>query len=204
MKTVSLSGSSRENVGKQASKALRNTGNVPAVVYGGKDQKHFSISHVDIEKFIFTPHVYMIDLDVDGDKRKVIIQSYQQHPVSDKITHVDFLELDDKKPVKMEVPVKLVGSAIGVINGGRLAKNFRRLKIQGLPGDIPDNIEIDISKLRIGKAIRVSDLNEKVKVLHPANSVIVGVKQARGAVDTGDDEEDEDGAAEGEEKAAAE
>ena len=199
MKALSLSGSARKSVGKKDAKALRNAGMIPAVVYGSKEQIHLSVKQTDFEKFVFTPNVYFINLDVDGDKRKVIIQDYQQHPVTDRIVHVDFLELEDDKPVKMEVPVRLSGNAIGVINGGRLAKTFRRLRVQGLPGDIPDTIDIEISKLRIGHAVRVSDLNEKVTFLHPDNQVIVGVKAARGAVD--DDEEDEEGE-EGEEGAA--
>ena len=202
MKALSLSGSSRENVGKKDAKALRKKGMVPAVVYGSKEQKHLYVKHSDFEKFVFTPNVYFIDLDVDGDKRRVIIQDYQQHPVTDNMQHVDFLELEDKKPVRMEVPVKLTGNAIGVINGGRLAKTFRRLRVQGLPGDIPDNVEIDISKLRIGMAVRVSDLNENVTFLHPQNQVVVAVKAARGAVDD-DLEEDEEGE-EGEEGADGE
>ena len=201
MKALSLSGSPRENVGKKDAKALRADGLVPAVVYGAKEQLHIAVKHTDFEKFVFTPNVYFIDLDVNGDKRRVIIQDYQQHPVTDNIVHVDFLELIDDKPVRMEIPVKLTGNAIGVINGGRLAKTFRRLRVQGLPGDIPDNVEIDISKLRIGMAVRVSDLNEKVEFLHPQNQVVVAVKAARGAVDDLDEEEEGE---EGEEGAEGE
>lgn len=191
MKKVSLSGSARQDVGKKDAKAVRNEMHVPAVVYGGKDQVHFKIKHTDMEKLIYTSDVHQVELDIDGNKRNAIIQEVQQHPVTDRIMHVDFLELFDDKEVKMNIPVRTVGRSIGVMNGGKLQQVFRRLKVMGLPSAIPGEIEADISKLRIGHSIRVKDLEmDGVKLLDPPNAVVVSVKMARGAADLDEEEEE--------------
>ncbi|MEZ4937144.1 MAG: 50S ribosomal protein L25/general stress protein Ctc [Crocinitomicaceae bacterium] len=193
MKQVSLSGSARQGVGKKDAKAVRNEKLVPAVVYGGKDQLHFKVKHTAMEKLIYTADVYKIELDIDGDKRTAIIQDIQKHPVTDRIMHVDFLELFDDKEVKMNIPVRTKGRAIGVMNGGKLQQVFRRLKVMGLPSAIPGEIEADISKLRIGQSIRVKDLQmEGVKLLDPHNAVVVSVKMARGASTASQDDEEEE------------
>lgn len=206
MKKVQLSGSTRSNVGKKDAKAVRLAGHVPAVLYGGGEQTHFSIKHTDMEKLVFSPDVYEIELDIDGTKKGAIIQELQMHPVKDTIQHVDFLELVEGKEVKVAVPVKTEGRSKGVLNGGRLQQVFRRLRVQALPGDIPAEIVLDITPLRIGQAIRVSEVEiPGVKILDPANAVVVSVKMSRGAVD--DDEDEEEGAeegAEGGDEAAAE
>ncbi|WP_066759858.1 50S ribosomal protein L25/general stress protein Ctc [Crocinitomix algicola] len=191
MKEVSLSGSLRSNVGKKDAKQIRNAGQVPCVVYGTGSQTHFSVSHVDMEKLIYTPNVYIINVEVEGKTIKSIIQDIQFHPVTDKIIHVDFIELQDDKKIKVNIPVNLVGRAPGVLNGGKLQQIFRRLKVYALPGDLPDSIEVDISKLRIGQAIRVRDVNtDELNIQNAASAVICSVKMARGAVNT-DEEEDE-------------
>lgn len=197
MKTVQLSGSPRANVGKKDAKAVRRSGNVPCVLYGTGEQTYFQVRDVDIQKIVFSPDVYQIELDIDGNKKKAIIQELQIHPVTDRVQHVDFLELVDDKPVKVEIPVTLSGRSRGVLNGGRLQQVFRRLKVEGLPKDIPAAIDIDITPLRIGQSRRVSDISiPGVKLLNAQNAVVVSVKMARGAVDTGDDEEEEEGATE--------
>lgn len=201
MKKVQLSGSLRANVGKKDTTAVRNAGRVPCVLYGSGEQTHFSVRSVDMEKIIFSPDVYEIELDIDGKKANAIIQAKQMHPVKDTAQHVDFLELDAKKPVKVSLPIRTSGSPIGVINGGKLRQPYRSLRVIGLPGDLPEAINVEISKLRIGQSIRVSDLNpEGISFLEPANAVVVAVKMARGAANTADDDEEE---AEGEAAADA-
>lgn len=201
MKIVQLSGSLRASVGKKATKAVRNGGGVPCVLYGSGEQTCFSVRSVDIEKLIFSPNVYQIELDIDGTKKMAIIQAKQMHPLTDKPTHVDFLELFDDKPVKVGIPIRVTGRSRGVLNGGRLMTIFRTLKVEGLPKDLPNEVEIDITPLRIGQSLRVRDIDMPgVKTLENESAVVVSVKMSRGAVDE-DDEEEEEGA-EGAEDAA--
>ncbi len=195
MKTAQLSGSLRTNVGKKDAAATRNAGLVPCVLYGTGEQTHFAVKRVDIEKIIFSPEVYRVEIDVEGKKATAIVREVQQHPVKDFIMHVDFLETTDVKPIKVGLPVRLTGSSRGVMAGGRLQQVFRNLSCVGLAKDLPDAITLDISKLRIGQAIRVKDIAlDGVKILDPANAVVVSVKMARGAVkgaDADDEEEEE-------------
>lgn len=196
MKKAQLSGSIRANVGKKDATAVRNAGQVPCVLYGSGEQTHFSVRSVDIEKLIFSPDVYQVELDLDGTKKMAIIQAKQMHPVKDTAMHVDFLELVDNKPIKVRLPLRTTGSAIGVMNGGKLRVPNRSLRVVGLPGDIPDAITIDISKVRIGQSIRISSLNiPGVTFNEPAEAVVVSVKMARGAVNDAEDEEEEEGEA---------
>ena len=203
MKTVTLSGSPRENVGKQDAADLRRNERIPAVLYGGEKQIHFSISENDAKKLIFTPNVYIVELEIKGEKVKAIVQESQLHPVTDRILHIDFLQILDNKPFKIKIPVRLEGFSRGVQNGGRLRQNFRKLKVLGLEQDMPEAVVIDITSLRIGHKRRVSDLSiPGIKFLDPLNAVVVGVQTARTAI--ADDEEDEleelegaEGAAEG-------
>ena len=194
MKVAQLSGSPRANVGTKDAKALRDAGQVPCVLYGQGTQTHFSVKDITIEKMVYNPDVFQFELDVDGKKTKAIIQEIQQHPVTDKVMHVDFLELDAKKPVKVALPVRLTGSSRGVMAGGKLMQVFRRLKVVGLPGELPDAITIDITKLRIGQSVRVGDLETGgLKFVDAKNAVVVAVKMARGASKAAEmDEEDED------------
>ncbi len=197
MKKAQLSGSIRANVGKKDATAVRNAGQVPCVLYGSGEQTHFSVRSVDIEKLIFSPDVYQVELDLDGTKKMAIIQAKQMHPVKDTAMHVDFLELVDNKPIKVRLPLRTTGSAIGVMNGGKLRVPNRSLRVVGLPGDIPDAITIDISKVRIGQSIRISSLNiPGVTFNEPAEAVVVSVKMARGAVNDAEDEEEEGEASE--------
>ena len=159
MKTVSLSGSPRENVGKKGANILRKDGSVPAVVYGGEKQIHFSVLENEAKKLVFTPNVYLIELEIDGKKSKVILQEAQTHPVTDRILHLDFLEISDSKPFKLNLPVRLEGFSTGVRNGGNLSQNFRKLKVMGFLKDMPDAVKVDITPLKIGDKIRVLDLN---------------------------------------------
>ncbi|MCR9170905.1 MAG: 50S ribosomal protein L25 [bacterium] len=202
MKKAQLSGSLRANVGKKDAKALRNAGQVPCVLYGLGEQTHFSVRSVDVEKLIFSPDVYQVELDIDGTKKVAIIQDLDMHPVKDKPLHIDFLELSDDKPVKLQLPLRYTGSPIGVMNGGKLRQPYRKLRVVGLPGDLPEAITVEIGNLRIGQSIRISDLNsDGLTFLEPANAVVLAVKMARGAVA---DEEEEEEAAEGGDDAPAE
>lgn len=192
MKKAQLSGSIRANVGKKDATAVRNAGQVPCVLYGSGEQTHFSVRSVDIEKLIFSPDVYQVELDLDGTKKMAIIQAKQMHPVKDTAMHVDFLELSDNKVIKVRLPLRTTGAAIGVMNGGKLRVPNRSLRVIGLPGDIPDAITIDISKVRIGQSIRISSLDiPGVTFNEPADAVVVSVKMARGAVNTEEEEEEE-------------
>ena len=205
MKKAQLSGSVRASVGKKDNSALRSAGKVPCVLYGSGEQTHFSVRSVDIEKLIFSPDVYQVELDIDGKKAMAIIQDKQMHPVKDKPVHVDFLELNDKKPVKVSLPVRTTGAAPGVMNGGKLRQPYRMLRVIGLPGSLPEAITIDISKLRIGNSIRISDLDiEGMEFREPANAVVLGVKMSRGADAEDEEEEGEGEAAEEGAEAAAE
>jgi large subunit ribosomal protein L25 len=197
MKTVSLSGSPRENVGKKGAASLRTEDKIPAVIYGGKQQIHFSIPENEAKKLVFTPNGYLVDISVDGKSFKVILQEKQLHPVTDKILHLDFLEISDSKPFKVNLPVKLEGFSRGVRNGGKLTQNFRNLKVFGLAKNMPEAIGIDISPIKIGEKRRVSDLDVNgLKFLDPSNAVVVGVQTARAAIE--EEEEEETEAAEGE------
>ncbi len=202
MKTVSLSGSPRENVGKKDASKVRSEGRVPCVVYGGESQTHFSVDQVAFSKFVFTPDVFRFELEIDGKKVDAILKDLQFDPVTDQVIHADFLEIIEGKAVKMELPVRITGNAIGVRNGGRLATNFRRIKVNGMPADFPDVVSLDITKLRIGQSLRIKDIElPGVSILHNPQSVVVAIKNARGAVDEGE-EEDEEGEEEGAEEGA--
>ncbi len=189
MKKVSLSGSKRENVGKKDAKAIRNSGRVPAVVYGSGKQTHFSVKHTDMEKIVYNKDVFNVEIDVEGDKFSTIIQAIQFHPVTDRVQHVDFLELNDKKKVKVDIPVELEGRSEGVMMGGRLQQVFRKLSVFAFPKDLPEVIKVDITNLKIGDSIRVKDLmTDEMQLLNAPNAVVVSVKMARGVVLTEEEE----------------
>lgn len=194
MKVATLSGSLRTNVGKKDAKALRDAGLVPCVLYGQGSQTHFSAKKIDIERLIFSPEVYQVNITIDGKEAKSIIKDLQQDPIKDTIRHVDFYEMDDKKPVKVGLPVRVTGSSRGVLAGGKLAQVYRRLTVVGLPSALPEAVTLDITKLRIGQSIRVSDIEANgLKFLEPANAVVVAVRMARGAAKGADaDDEDEE------------
>ncbi len=193
MKVAQLSGSLRANVGKKDAKALRDSGQVPCVLYGQGTQTHFSLSDIKVEKLVFNPDVFNIELDIDGKKTNAIVQEIQQNPITDKVMHIDFLELDAKKPVKVALPVRLTGASRGVLAGGRLMQVFRRLRVVGLPADLPEAIVIDITKLRIGQSIRVKDLeNDGLSISEAKNAVVVAVKMARGASKAAEADDDDD------------
>ena len=194
MQSITITGSQRESVGKSATKALRNAGKVPCVLYGGDKPLHFSADEISFKKLVYTANVYTATIDLDGTKYHAILQDIQFHPVSDKILHIDFYQLFDDKLVTMNIPVRLVGSSPGVLNGGSLRFAMRKLSVRALPADLPDFINADISKLRIGHKLYVTELaNEKFSILHPDNTVVVQVRTARAAIEEEEEGEEEEG-----------
>lgn len=180
MKTVSLSGSRRENVGKKDAKAQRVAGKVPCVIYGGKEQIHFTTNVVNFKPILYTPASYLINVNVEGKEYLTILQDLQSHPVSDNILHADFLELDPKKPVIISVPIKVTGVSPGVLSGGKLVKKFRKLKVKALIEHLPDEINISIGDLNINQSIKVSDIKlDNVEFLDIKNAIILSVQSTR-------------------------
>jgi len=184
MKSITIKGSKRESVGKVATKALRNAGKVPCVLYGGEKAIHFSADEVAFKKLVYTPNVYTATIELEsGEKFNAILQDIQFHPVSDRILHIDFYQLFDDKEVTMSIPVTLVGNAPGVIAGGSLRFPKRKLRVKGLPANLPDFINADISKLKIGSKLFITEIdNNGCTFLHPENTVVVQVRQSRNAV----------------------
>ena len=181
MKKVSLSGSPRENVGKKDTKALRKAGRVPCSLYGGEKQVHFSVNALDLNKIVHSADIFQIELDIDGRQYNAVIKEMQFHPVHDNILHVDFQELIPDKKIKIKLPVRVTGNSIGVRNGGKLLLPYRMLTLRGYPEAFPEAVEIDITELRIGGKLRVSDiqLSDKISILEPADTVVVLVKTSR-------------------------
>ena len=182
MKTVSMSGALRAHVGKKDAKKNRKEGKVPCVLYGGKEQVHFTIDDSDFKQIIFTPEVYILKINIDGTEYTAVLQDIQYHPVTDRILHADFLEVIKGKPVVIGVPLKFTGNAPGVIKGGKLRKKIRKLTVKGMVEDLPDFIEISISKLDLNDNVKVKDITyPNLEFLDTPTSEIVGVKTGRGA-----------------------
>lgn len=180
MKSITITGSKRESVGKVATKALRNAGKVPCVLYGGDKALHFSADETAFKNLVYTPNVYTAKIEFEGNKYNAILQDIQFHPVSDKILHIDFYQLFDDKLVTMSIPVQLVGTAPGIIRGGSLRFAQRKLNVRALPADLPDFIDANISKLDIGDKLYVTEVaNKKFTILHPENTVIAQVRTSR-------------------------
>src|ERR1035437_1050324 len=182
MKTFELKGTVRTDLGKKATKAERVAENVPCVLYGGKENIHFTTTISDIRKLIYTPEVYIVNLDIDGKKTKSIMKALQFHPVSDKVLHIDFLQVTEIRPVTVELPVKLEGLAEGVKAGGKLSLEVRKLKVKGLYTKIPENIVIDVTELALGKSIQVGKVSiANLEILNNKNAVVAQVKLTRAA-----------------------
>jgi large subunit ribosomal protein L25 len=206
MKTASLSGSLRENVGKKGSSAIRKSGSIPGVLYGGTDQTHFTVEENSINKLVFSPDVFYIELDIDGKKVHSILQDIQFHPVTDRIVHIDLLEVIPGKEVRVNLPLRAEGIAEGVTNGGRIATLFRRVPVKGLIEKIPEAITVDISPLIIGSTIRVRDLNiDGCRIQLNESVLLIACKRTRLAlVEETLEGEGVEGAEEGTEEGTAE
>jgi large subunit ribosomal protein L25 len=183
MKSITIKGSERESVGKVATKALRNAGAVPCVLYGGSQPVHFSADERAFKTLVYTPNAHTVVIELGDKSFHAILQDIQVHPVTDKILHIDFFQLFDDKEITMEVPVKVVGVSPGVLLGGVLRLNTRRLKVKALPKNLPDFIDADISPLEMGNKLYVTKLvSDKYKLLHPDNTVVAQVRISRAAM----------------------
>jgi len=204
MKSITINGSQRESVGKSSTKALRNAGKVPCVVYGGEKPVHFSADEISFSKLVYTPNAHTVIISLDGKEEiNAVIQDIQFHPVSEKILHIDFFQLFENKEINMTIPVKFSGNAPGVrLEGGLLFKNKRKLYVKALPKNLPDFISVDISNLHLNDKVTIQDLlNENYIFVHPENMVVCQVKMSRASLSlTTAEEEDEEGE-EGEEGA---
>lgn len=230
MKTFKLEGQPRKEIGKKAVKALRKEGLIPAVLYGEKPVDlpysgkleagqmliekqdkgaivtNFAVTFEAVRKLIYTPEIFVVELNLGGRIQKAILKDLQLHPVTDEILHIDFLAVFDDKPVVMEVPVVLDGFAAGVKAGGKLILVSRKLKVKALVNDIPERLHVNVEKLRLGKNIQVKNLKfPNLMLMNAPDNVVCAVAMTRGAVATaGDDDEAEEAATEATEAPAAE
>ncbi|MFD2742614.1 MULTISPECIES: 50S ribosomal protein L25 [Sphingobacterium] len=180
MKSIAISGSVRQNVGKRDAKELRYEGNIPAVLYGGKEQTHLSVSAADLKPALYTADVVFIELDINGKKTRAVVQEAQFHPLTDQVTHVDFLELFDDKEVTVNIPVTLTGTSPGVKMGGKLVQKLRNLRVKALPNNLPQTIEVPMDGLEVGKSYRVRQVElTDAKVLNNSDDTIVSVIMSR-------------------------
>jgi large subunit ribosomal protein L25 len=183
MKSITIKGSQRESVGKVSTKALRNAGMVPCVLYGGNQAVHFGADEKAFKNLVYTPNAHTVVIELGDKSYNAILQDIQVHPVSDKILHIDFFELFDNKEITMEVPIKIVGVSPGVLLGGVLRLNARKLKVKALPKNLPDFIDADISSLEMGNKLYVTKLaSDKYKLMHPDNTVVAQVRISRAAM----------------------
>lgn len=200
MKTVTIKGQERKVLGKKESKKLRVQNLVPAVLYGGEETMHFTVSFSEMRPLIYTPGVFLVDIDIDGKVYPAMMQDIQWHPVEEQVLHVDFLMIQDNKAIRIDVPVVITGLAKGIKAGGKLKMNMRRLKVKALAKDLPDTIDIDVTKLGIGQSVKVADLSVKnVEFLDNKLNVVVAVVVTRVAQLPEDEEDEEE--ADGEEAA---
>lgn len=190
MKQISINGTVRTELGKKAAKAIRNSGNVPCVLYGEKKDAngqpeaiHFTVSEKEINKLIYTPHIYLVDINIDGEDHKGILKEVQFHPVKDNVLHIDFLEVHAEKPIVMGVPIAPQGLAEGVRAGGRLITMVRKLNVKALYSAIPEKLNIDVTALQLGKSIKVGDLHfENLELVTPKEVIVCTVKMTRAAM----------------------
>lgn len=180
MKTFQLEATLRKDTGKKATRELRKQDIVPCNVYGLKENINCQVDMNAVRKLIYTPEIFIVEMTIDGQKHDAVIKELQFHPVTDKLLHIDFLEVDEKKPIVMAVPAKLVGHAEGVKAGGKLLQNMRYIKAKALYTSIPEVLEVDVTALKIGKAIKVKDLKfDGIELVSAADNVVATVKATR-------------------------
>jgi large subunit ribosomal protein L25 len=168
MKSVEIVGFKRANLGKSASRELRAKAEVPCVLYGGGNQVHFSVPMYLFRALVYTPNAHTVALNIEGKEYKAVLQDIQFHPVNEIILHADFLELNDAKEVKIEVPLRVTGNSVGVAKGGKLIQKLRKVKISALPANLPDFVTIDVTDLDLGKTIKVSAIQtSNFAILNP-------------------------------------
>lgn len=189
MKEINVTGQEREALGKKASKTLRKEGLVPCNLYGLAEQdgkpvaKSFAIAMTELRKIIYTPHIYVINLNIDGESHTAILKEIQFHPVTDAVLHVDFLEVNDQKPITIGIPVKLTGLAQGVRDGGRMNLSIRKIEVKAPYQQIPEHLDIDVTALQIGKSIKVGQLNfEGLEIVTGKEVIVCSIKMTRAAL----------------------
>ena len=188
MKSITIKGSQRESVGKAASKALRNAGQVPCVLYGGDNVLHFSAPELAFKNIVYTPNVYTAAIELNGKTYDAILQDIQFDPVTDKIIHIDFYQLNKNKEITIEVPIQIEGTSPGIMAGGTLRIVNRKLKVKALPDNLPDFVSVDISGLEMGNKLYVTKLaQDKYKIMHPDNTVVCQVRVSRAAMKAAQD-----------------
>ena len=188
MKSITIKGSQRESVGKAASKALRNAGQVPCVLYGGDDVLHFSAPELAFKNIVYTPNVYTAAIELNGKTYNAILQDIQFDPVSDKIIHIDFYQLHKDKEITIEVPIQIEGTSPGIMAGGTLRIVNRKLKVKALPDNLPDFVRVDISGLEMGNKLYITKLaQDNYKIMHPDNTVVCQVRVSRAAMKAAQD-----------------
>jgi large subunit ribosomal protein L25 len=180
MKTIEIKAVSRDHFGKKSSNSLRAEGNVPCVMYREEENLHFYAHENVFRGLIYTPEVYLVSLIVDGKTYSAVMKELQFHPVTDKLLHIDFMQVSDDKPVTINIPIKITGESSGVKAGGKLKVRRRMLKVKGLTKHLPDHLTIDISSLGIGQSIKIGDLSyENLEVIDNKRSMIVSVDVSR-------------------------
>ena len=182
MKTFELKGTLRDGIGKKAAKAYRGESLVPCVLYGGEEVVHFNVTTDGIRKLVYTPEVFIVNLELGGKSVSAIMKDLQFHPVSDQLLHADFLQVSEKKPITMEIPVVLEGLAEGVKAGGKLSLEMRKLKVKGLYKNLPEKLTINIAELGLGKTVQVGALSfPNLELLNSKDNVVCAVKLTRAA-----------------------
>ena len=180
MKTLEIKGSLRQGLGKKESRDLRKQGHVPCVMYGGEKNIHFSAHENQFKKLVYTPDVFLVKLDIDGETFDAVMQDIQFHPVSDSIIHIDFVQVFGDRKVTVNLPVRLTGSSVGIRAGGKLRQRRRFLKVNGLIKDMPDRLEIDLTDLDIGDSVKIADLAyDNLEILDPPRAMVVAVISSR-------------------------
>ena len=180
MKTLEIKGSIRKELGKKDSKKLRKDGNVPCVIYEKEGNVHFYTHENNFKNLIYTPDAHIVNLDLDGKPFKAVLQDVQFHPVSDRIIHVDFMEIYDDKPITISLPIMITGDSVGVKAGGKLRIKKRHLKVRGFAKDIPENLVIDITNVKIHHSVKVGDLSYYlIELVEPKITTVLSVASSR-------------------------
>lgn len=182
MKTIQINGTARNEFGKKAAKNLRKEGKVPCIVYGHGENVNFTVTEDEIRKLIYTPHIYIVELNIDGQICPSVLKDAQFHPVKDNVLHLDFLRINEEKPVEVEIPVVLDGLAEGVRAGGKMNLRMRKLRVKGIYTYIPERLHIDVTKLGLGKTIQVGELHfDNLELTNAKEAVVCAVQLTRAA-----------------------
>jgi large subunit ribosomal protein L25 len=180
MKTLEIQGTPRQELGKKSSRDLRKQGFVPCVMYGGEKNVHFSAHENQFKKLVFTPDVYLVKLELEGQVFDTVMQDIQFHSVNDSILHIDFVQVHPDRKVIVNLPIKLTGSSVGIRGGGKLRQRRHYLKVKGFIKDMPDQLDVDMTDLDIGDSLKIGDLTyENLEVLDPPRAMVVGVVSSR-------------------------